>query len=162
MPTFSIGSVFSSQNVQQGFDKIGRTIRSVGDRFARTQIQVNQVAAALDRVNAAGLNISNLRVQQLRNAAGTGFGSGFGVEGTNLGFRTKTQAQTFLDDMKRTSAAFDNVTSSSKRLERQQDKTAKVNRRQGVSFLQLTGLMIKFGIAMQIITFPEKVISGFM
>ena len=64
-------------------------------------------------------------------------------------FETEKEAEKFV-------SVIGNMRESMDKTVRQQDEQ---NRRQGITFTNLLGLMIKFGIAMQIIQFPGKVVQ---
>ncbi len=163
MAILSLDAIFNAGKVQQGLAAISNRLASVGRNLRGVESTADRARRALRGMNAEQLNTSRVQgfgqggFSSVENAEGfgiTGFGRG---KGPGL-FGSQNEAQNVLDDyrnsLERVTQATDRQTDSGK-------KNAAQNRRQGVSFTQLLGLMVKFGIAMEIINIPGRIIGIF-
>jgi len=119
-----------------------------------------------EQLAASSIAAQSAAVRQMRGPGGR-FGSGFGVgssENPTAGgsFGSRAQAADALENIRKYNGVLGQTVQNQEKLAKATKKSTNANRRQGVSFFQLLSLMAKFGIAMQIISLPGKIISGFM
>lgn len=74
--------------------------------------------------------------------------------------RTRDIMRSVINTGRRYSDMLRNIGSGNRRLANEQKKANAETRRQGVSFGNLLGLMIKFGIALELIMLPSRIIRG--
>lgn len=160
MAILSLDAIFNAGRVQSGLASMGNMIDTVGRRLRGVESSANRARSALRQMNTEQLSATRI---QGRSAGGQFSSieqaSSFGVRGVpGASFRQAEEAQSAIDNVRRST---DRLTQSNERLTTSSNKSAQANRRQGVSFTQLLGLMIKFGIAMEIINFPGRIIGLF-
>jgi TP901 family phage tail tape measure protein len=164
--SFSVNALFKD-TISPGLQKVRQRLIGVQNSLRSNTQLTRQYTAALNQLTSANRMLSAQRVFAQAPAGsvrGGQFASGgpARISGISQTFASRGEANQFLSGMHSTQRQLDKVTASSERYERQNKKTSDSNRRQGVSFTQLLGLMIKFGIAMQIIMLPGRIIGGFM
>ncbi len=163
MAILSLDTIFNAGRVQQGLAAMNNRIASMGRNLRGVESTADRARRALRQMNAEQLNAAKVQAfgqggfSSVENAEGfgiTGFGRG---KGPGL-FTSQGEAQSILDQqrisMERLTRATDRQIESSK-------KSTTQNRRQGVSFTQLLGLMIKFGIALTLISIPGRIAGIF-
>ncbi len=165
MAILSLDAIFNAGRVQSGLAKMANMVDTVGQRLRGVETSANRARSALRGMNAEQLSAAKV---QGRGAGGMfpserlGIAAEqFGISGLGPGgptFSTAAEPQKILDQTRR---SMDRLTQSTERLTNSGKKNTEQNRRQGVSFGQLLGLMIKFGIAMEIINIPGRIIGLF-
>ncbi len=163
MAILSLDAIFNAGRVQQGLAAMSNRLAAVGRNLRGVESTADRARRALRGMNTEQLNASKVQgfgqggFSSIENAEGfgiTGFGRG---KGPGL-FSTFEEPQRILDDYRR---SLERVTQATDRQSTAGKKSTEVNRRQGVSFTQLLGLMIKFGIAMQLINIPGRIAGIF-
>lgn len=162
MPTLNISSIFSAGNVLSGIRNIGTNMGNI----VRSNQRITNTANAATRAYRNLTREQDIAIIQARNAQGV-FSGGFNVtrEGSPIAgsptFANRAAAQEFIDSQSQMRMAMDKTTGSMDKQEKQNKKNDKQNKRTGVSFLQLMRLVVQFGVAMELIAVPGRIISGF-
>lgn len=163
------GSVIASNiksfvgSMADQFRAVSSQVRTGNEALEKQRNLIRQQIAAVNQLKAARMSLDRT-VPRFQNRT-TETASGYGKQGTpgtywyipgaqGTRFGSRPEAEKFVKGMEQISGAMDKYKKKSKDVEES-------NRRQGVSFTNLLGLMIKFGIAMEIIRIPERIIGGF-
>lgn len=138
----------------EGMKYFGGRLTTFADEFATVARVIPDALGDtnLSRVMEAFKDPSKIEIQRMTSGKGKGMYSlmsgGQPVVGTPW-LRTEKEAELFRN-------AASGMTKSLKETTATQEK---MNRRQGVSFMNLLGLMVKFGIAMELIQAPGRLIQ---
>ena len=130
--------------------KMNKEASDIAKVFGSTTMatsKMNQVLGAFSKPNM-------INVEKMARGDGAGMYRLMGAQGPLAGtpnFTTEQEAKRFVSA----------VGDMRKGMEKTTKTNEQMNRRQGVSFMQLLSLMVKFGIAMQLIQMPGKVIQKY-
>ena len=130
----------------ENLSEMNREAATVAKVFGDTTTSTSKFKRVMDAFEKSDL-IDIVKIRKGPEKGGFGLTDQLGRIPGTPSFETEKEAEKFI-------SVIGNMRESMDKTIRQQDEQ---NRRQGITFTNLLGLMIKFGIAMQIIQFPGKV-----
>ena len=166
----TINSVLNTRGVQAGLSRITNSYQRLGTTLGKVNAASRRHLQTLRDTISSGARLERLEVRRKNRIWGltdpkTGWHQSFadaqGGGGGSKGRATAALAQSRAEQNNATARSYTRLTRAGKEYNDSAKETVKANRRQGVSFGQLLGLMIKFGIAMEIIMLPGRIVGAF-
>ena len=182
MPGVTVTSALRDLNLNRGIEGINETTKKWGKTIRGNLDTALQYNRALKLIERSGRDIHSLRPHSQRSG-------GYNIPGLapdetarrgrfsplnylpqgardyvrpSFRFGDHASANQYIKTLRNVSDNMAILKTRQQQVRLEQEKLDDANRRQGVSFKNLLFLMAKFGVAMEIIMLPGRIISGFM
>ena len=155
--------ITGSQAMSNSVASVSRQFTSLRGNISSSTSAVNKHTAALRQMQAAGISAANIQTQYQRTqgAGGRFTGGHYNVAGLPGMQFSKAEIEKLTGALNAHHMVQQKVNNSQQQYTNGSRSVNEANRRQGVTFGNLLLLMIKFGIALELIMLPSRIIRGF-
>ena len=155
--------VTGAQAMSNSVSSVSRQFTSLRGNISASTTATQKHTAALRQMQAAGISAANMQTQYHRTqGAGGRFTGGYynvaGIPGTQF---SKAEIEKLTGALNAQHMAQQKVNNAQGGYVKGSRSVNEANRRQGVTFGNLLLLMVKFGIALELIMLPSRIIRGF-